>query len=370
MFKQTNILIFLTAIAACSDGTAAERTVNPTPVYVRIVAEETALASQRYSGSVEPATRVDVAFKVGGYVRSLAEVNGRVLQDGDRIEKGAILAIVKESDYQARLDTARSSLAEARASERQAELDYERSAKLLKSKSVSQAETDSMIVRLDVAKARVAGAMAKVREASLALEDCTVRAPMSGVILKRSVEIGSLVGTGAPAFSIADLAQVKVVFGAPDRMVEKLALGAELEVEIPAVGDRVRGKISRIAPAADRSSRVFDVETTIDNPKQLLKAGMIASLSVPASALEKPALALPLTSILRSPNDARGFAVLVVDGDKESGTARMRDVALGELLGNQVLVLSGLERGERVVSMGASLLADGTAVRIIPTTEK
>jgi multidrug efflux system membrane fusion protein len=253
---------------------------------------------------------------------------------------------------------------------RQAELDYERSAKLLASNSVSRAETDTMSVRLDVARARVAGAQSRVREASLALEDTVIRAPIGGVVIKRIVEVGSLVGAGSPAFVIADTSSVKVVFGAPDRLVDELAIGAELAVEIPATGARLAAKITRIAPSADRASRVFDVEATLPNPKDTLKAGMVAALSVPEAAASAPALSLPLTAILRSKTDPRGFAVFVIDGEGERGFARSADVKLGEIVGNRVLVHEGLERGQRVVSMGAALLAEGCEVRVIPSKER
>jgi RND family efflux transporter MFP subunit len=374
---QTRLIacsLLLFAAPGCRSSRGAEEKAIPTPVKVRIVAEASALEAQRYSGSVEPATRVDIAFKVGGHVRALAERPGpdgrrHAIQEGDRVEKGAVLAVVKESDYQVRFESAVSSLAEAKASVRQAELDHQRSAKLLASHSVSQAETDSMSVKLDVARARLAGALSKVQEARLALEDCIVRAPIGGVVLKRSVEIGTLVGQGSPAFVLADTSNVKVVFGAPDKMVEKLSMGGQLEVEVPAISARFKATITRISPAADRSSRVFDIETTIGNPKDQLRVGMIASLSIPKKELETTSLALPLTAVLRSKTEPRGFSVFVLEGDGERGVAKSRDVSLGEVLGNQVLVRGGLARGERVISMGATELFDGAQVRVIPTKE-
>jgi multidrug efflux system membrane fusion protein len=89
---------------------------------------------------------------------------------------------------------------------------------------------------------------------------------------------------------------------------------------------------------------------------------MIAKLVVPEAALETNALVLPLTAVVRSPRDPRGFSVFVVDGEK----ATLRDVKLGEVVGNAVVVSEGLKAKERVVSMGATLLTDGEPVRVIP----
>ncbi len=380
---RTSARLFASAIVALScastafaavgchregDATAAKA---PTPVRVRPVEPRTALGGVRYSGSVEPGTRVDLAFKVGGYIRDIAQVKGeggalRKVQEGDFVRSGTVLAVIRESDYAQRLTSAQASLAEATAAQKQAQLDYDRSSRLLATAAVSKAEVDTNGARLESANARVEGARSRIQEAQLALADCTLRAPMDGVLLKRVVEVGSLVGAGSPGFVVADTKSVKVVFGAPDTMVEKMKIGSILAVSLEAVPGEFAGKITRIAPSADPKSRVFDVETTIANPNDQLKSGMIASLKVPDAVLTGASLVLPLTAVVRSPRDARGFAVYVVEGEPGKEVAKLRDVKLGDVLGNTVFVTDGLKNGERAVSMGATLVADGDPVRVIP----
>jgi RND family efflux transporter MFP subunit len=252
------------------------------------------------------------------------------------------------------------------AAQKQAELDYNRSQKLLAGNSVSKAEVDSMTARLARANAQVDGAKSSIAQAQLSLADCTLRAPMDGVILKRPIEVGSLVAPGTLAFVLADTRSVKVVFGAPDTLVEKLKLGSPLEVTLEATRGGFTGRISRIAPSADPKSRVFDVEATIPNPSDQLKVGMIASLQVPEGSISATSLALPLPAVVRSPHDPRGFAVFVVEGQAGKERARLRDVKLGPLLGNLVLVAEGLKKGERVITMGATLVTDGDAIVVVP----
>ena len=93
---------------------------------------------------------------------------------------------------------------------------------------------------------------------------------------------------------------------------------------------------------------------------------MVASLKLPDGVTAAPSLALPLTGVVRSPHDPRGFAVFVVEGEPGNEVARQRDVKLGTVLGNSVLVTDGLKSGDRVVSMGATLVTDGGSIRIIP----
>jgi hypothetical protein len=93
---------------------------------------------------------------------------------------------------------------------------------------------------------------------------------------------------------------------------------------------------------------------------------MIASLSVPQSSLSDSSIMLPLTAVVRSPRDARGFATYVVDGPDDKAVVHLRDVNLGDVIGNDVLAVRGLAAGDRVVVQGATIVTDGAAVRIVP----
>lgn len=364
-------LAILVSAPACRRGDAAARDRIVTPVRVRVVEERSQLSGARYSGTVEPGTRVDLAFKVGGYVRELAQIKAgketRKIQEGDWVTKGTVLAVVRESDYEQRVTAANAALAEAVAAEKQAQIEFSRTEKLTASSAVAKAELETQSARLETAKARVDGARSRIKEAEIALADCTLRAPIDGVVLKRPIEVGSLVAPGTLGFVVADTRSVKVVFGAPDRLIEKLKPGGQLDVAFEAVAGNFTGTITRISPSADPKARLFEVEATIPNPDDQLKVGMIAKLVVPEAALSERTLVLPLTAVVRSPRDPRGFSVFVIDAAGGKETARLRDVKLGEVVGNQVVVSDGLKIGDRIVTMGATLLSDGDAVRVIPS---
>jgi multidrug efflux system membrane fusion protein len=343
----------------------------PTPVRVRVVAPPVEQSASRFSGSVEPGVRVDLAFKVGGYIREISQVKGqdkvaRPIQEGDWVKKGTVLAIVRESDYQQRLAAANAALAQAKAAQKQAQLDHDRLSKLLASNAIAQAEVEGAKARLEVANAQVQGARAQISEADLMLSDCTLRAPMDGVVIRRSVEVGSLVGPGAVGFVVADTRTVKVAFGAPDTLITKLSLGSAVTIRLEALGLEVQGTISRIAPSADPKSRVFDIQATLPNPDDKVKVGMIASLKIAEGGGGSQILSLPLTAVVRPPKDPRGFAVFVAEGQPGSEVARLREVKLGDVLGNAVLVTEGLVAGDRVIASGATLVADGEKVNVVP----
>lgn len=372
-FRSTCRLAFVAAtlllLGACQkhEDAAAK---GPLPVRVRALEPSAATGSSRYSGTIEPGTRVDLAFRVGGYIRALGEVKKdgqtRKLQEGDFVKKGTVLAVVREADYEQKVAAAEAALAEATAAQKQASLDFDRAAKLVANDTVAKAELDNAGARRDAANARVEAAKAQVGEAKLAVSDCTLRAPMDGVVLKRAVEVGSLVGPGALGVVLADTSSVKIVFGVPDVIVAKMKLGSEVAITLDAVPGEQKATVSRIAPSADPKSRVFDIEATLPNPNDDLKVGMIGSLKLTGGEKAPTSLVLPLTAVVRSPHDPRGFSVFVVEGGAGAEVARLRDVKLGEVMGNTVLVTENLKPGDRVISMGATLAVDGESVRVIP----
>jgi multidrug efflux system membrane fusion protein len=344
----------------------------PTAVRVRAVERSAAASSGRYSATINPASRVDVAFKVGGYIQEIGHTRGvdgkmRLLQEGDRVGRGTDLASVRKADYLQKLAEAKAALGEAVAAREQAQLDFERAAKLSGSQSISKAEADNARVRKDAAEARAEGAKVRVEEAETAVSDTTVRSPMEGVILRRNIEVGTLAAPGTVAFSIADQQSVKVVFGVPDTVLESLHLGATQAITSEAFrGVELSGRITRIAPVADPKAHVFEVEVTLPNPKQELKSGMIASLKLDEGGKNEPLAVLPLTAVVRSPAKPGGFAVYVVDEASGHAVARLREVELGEFLGNLIPIKAGLKSGEQVIVMGATLVANGQPVQVIP----
>lgn len=362
----------LLMLAACHRSTDAASEQAPVPVVVRAVSEPTEIHGARYSGTIEPATRVDVAFRVSGYVGELLRVKAsdgrlRTVQEGDVVSSGTVLAVVRQGEYLEKVAAANAQLAQAKATAGQAKTEWDRTRRLVASNAVPAAELDESSSRLDVAQALVSGAEAQVRDARLLLNDTSLRAPISGVVLKRAIEPGAFVAAGSTVFAVADTSNVKFVFGAPDSLVGHMAEGSKLTVHVKALDNDVEGVITRIAPSADAKTHVFDIEITIPNPDGRLKPGFVASIGLSTPLRDGPPIALPLTGVVRSSRDPRGFAVFVITEEAGNSVAHLRDVKLGAIIGNEVQVLSGLQKGDRIVSVGATLLVDGAHVRILPS---
>lgn len=330
----------------------------------------------RYSATIEADELVSLAFKSSGYVdvvlhRRGADGQMHPLQPADTVRAGDVLARVRDNDYRERVNQNTSSAREAEAGRAKAQLDLERARALFAAESLTKPDLDGALAAFDSADARLSGARAQLALAELGLRDCALVSPIDGVVLERRVEVGTLAGPGVVGFVVGRVAPVKAVFGVPDLLVDRMKLGAEIEVATEAfAGTTFRGRVTAIAPAADTQSRVFNVEVSVPNADGRLRPGMIGRVEVAAGpvAAEAPragTVAVPLVAVVRSDKGEGAYAVFVVEGSQERPVAKVRPVTLGDVRGNVVAVTSGLTQGERVVVSGPGLLTDGEPVRII-----
>lgn len=420
------MLLTIALLPACSKETAKQKQAKP--VKVKAVETHSSLSDVRYSASIAPAAQVVVAFKVGGYIDDIAREKDqagqwRYIQAGDMVHRGATLARVRQSDYAARVNEAKSQVGEARSALdanssqlqeaiaavetaraqvtdvkayfEKAKLDYDRARALFETQSITKPDYDASNAQYEIAaakleaaqgqlkaaEARVATAQAQISAAEsriktaeattvladIPLQDTQLKAPMSAVVLERRIEMGTLVGQGTAAFVLADLTFVKAVFGVPDTSLKSLKLGETSTITSDATpGTEFAGQISRISPSADQNSRAFEVEVTIPNEQGLLKPGMIASLNMrEGTAAEVPSLIVPLTAITHAPENPDAYAVMVMEQREGKTFAQLRPVTLGESVGNAIIIKSGVTTGELVVTTGVSQVADGEQVLVV-----
>jgi RND family efflux transporter MFP subunit len=398
------------------------------PVKVAAVELNSGGNGSRYSATIIPRTEVDLAFKVAGYVDALQKVRGvegnlRDVQEGDRISAGAVLARVRQSDYQVKVSEAesqaseaksgidaskaqyqeavsgiassKSQLAEAQAAYVRAKLDYDRAQNLFATQSLTKANYDatreqfekaaakvetarsqvSMIeakaeaakANIDVIQAKSRGAQAVVQETRIPLQDTALRSPLNGIVLQKSIERGTLVSAGTKGFTVADTSSVKAVFGVADIVVPEMKLGRTLAIESETMpGKDFPGQITSVFPAADQKSRAFNVEVTIQNPEFLLRPNMIVSLKVETNQTTSAQPVVSLDAVMKAKNNANGYQVFVLEEQGERQIARLRDVKLGQSYGNTVAVTEGLKEGERVLTTGVTMVNDGDQVKVIP----
>jgi multidrug efflux pump subunit AcrA (membrane-fusion protein) len=387
------ILLFL--------GCGADKPIEkpPIPVKVQIVKGFSEEPSTRFSGTIRPLTQVELSFRVGGYVKEILKVKDldgrlRFVQEGDRIDRGTVLASLRPDDYQAKENQIKSQLSEAEAALHQSRaqsneasagmnhawLDFDRAEALYRLKSLTKPDYDASKARLESARARVEGAQAltaaaqaKIQgikaaldEMEITLKDTSLPAPSEGIVMKRTIEPGSLVQPGVPAFIVSDTSQVKVIFGVSDLMMAQLKSSSKTRVVIEALsGFECTGKISRVSASADPISRLFEAEVMIPNPQNRLKPGMIASVQVMYPKPTPPLVVVPLSALFRPAGQSAGFSVFILEEQSGKTIARIRPVSLGRSVENEMEITQGLRTGEKIIVSGAQFVTDGQMVKVV-----
>lgn len=326
-----------------------------------------------YSAVAQPKATVQLAFRVPGYVTQLMMVSAtdglsRALGEGDRVRRGDVVARIRDAEYRERVQQATGQVNAARAAANKARLDFERATRLFATQSITKPDMEAATAHRDGQGAELAAAEAALAEARVALRDTALVVPVDGEVLKKSVEPGAFMASGMTAFAVGDVSSVKVVLGVPDVALQGVKLGTPVAVTTDAMPGRTfTARVSRIASVADSATRNFDVEVEIPNPDRIWKPGMIASVALKGTAGQVGSSLLPLTAFVAGPGGADRFAVMVVEGDGADARAKLREVQLGDVVGNRVVVTRGLTAGERVVTTGASLVVDGERVEVLPT---
>jgi multidrug efflux system membrane fusion protein len=263
------------------------------------------------------------------------------------------------------VNVAKAQLAQAQAALEQARLDFERTDALFQTDSVTKPQHDATKAKLDSTTAGVNSATSGLTQAETALNDCALRAPLDAWVIRRNVEVGSLVGQAALGFSLAETRLVKAVFGVPDLVVGSLTLGEPQAITTVAATGQFNGRITGIAPAADPRTRTFSIEVTVSNTGNVLRPGMVATLMLSGSREgDKPIPVVPLSAVVRAADNPNAFGVFVVEQRGDQFFARARTVELGVAYGNVFGLESGLKPGDRVIVTGATQVRDGQQVRV------
>lgn len=370
--KTSHVLL---ASACLLTACAQKPPAKPVPaVRVEVVTSGTDASGKIvYSAVAQPKTTVPLAFRVPGLVSQLMTVStsdgrSRDIGEGDRVRRGDVLARLRDAEYRDKVGQAAGEVAAARATAAKAQLEFDRATRLFAKQSITKPEMESATAQRDATEAQLAAAQALLEEARVALKDTALVAPLDADVLKKSVELGSFMGPGTPAFVIGDISSIKVVLGLPDVALRAAKLGQPVVATTDALPGRTfTARVSRIASAADPVTRNFDIEAEIPNAERLWRPGMIVSVALGDTNPEAAMPRLPLTAFIAAPGAGDRFAVMVVEKDGSMTRAKLRLVEVGNVIGNRVAVVHGLTAGERVITMGASMVKDGERVEEMPT---
>jgi multidrug efflux system membrane fusion protein len=292
------------------------------------------------SGKLSEKVQVKLSFKTGGIAKDV------LVEEGQRVEKGQLLAQLDLSEINAQVD-------QARAGYEKALRDLARVKKLYDENVTTLEQLQNATTALEIAESQV-------RVAKFNLQHSSIFAPSGGKILKRFVEPGELVGSGTPIFIFGSDEHGWIVqLGVIDRDIIRLRPGDAASVRFDAYpGTSFSAHVSEIAETADPMTGTFEVEVTLDRNDHKLVSGFIAKVDILPSKLE-PFYVIPVESLV----EGDGMTGFVYTLEKDRGVARKVGVKIGHIFDREIAVSSGLRDGDNVIVKGTEYLSDGTRVK-------
>ncbi len=311
-------------------------------------------------GDVQAFLSASIYARTNGYVK-------RWLVDiGDPVKQGQLLAEIEAPELDQQVSQARASLAQAMANLNLAKIDDQRYGDLIKQNAVSQEEYDQKKSALQAREADYNAAEANLLQLTALQQYENITAPFDGTVTSRTIDIGDLINSGSSSTSAKALFQVdqtdvlRVYVKVPENFAPliKPEVPADIAVrELP--GQTFKGKVVRSAGAIDTSSRTLLTEVDVPNQDKTLDAGMYAEVTLYLSN-NRPALRLPGNTLIFR---AQGSQLALVDNNNK---IVFRKVAVGRDLGAEIEILQGIEPDDRVVTNPGDELQEGMSVEAKP----
>ena len=334
------------------------------PVYVSAV-ESTSQPWQSQLvtvGSLTAFQGVELTSETRGQVRQV------FFESGQHVEKGQPLVQLNNSVEQAALATAEASLGLAR-------LQFKRAEDLLKRQVLAKSEFDGLAAELAKSEAVVAQLRAMLAKKE-------IRAPFSGTIGIRKVDVGSLLSYDTSFATLQNLDTLYLDFFLPEQNLPLLKVGQPVLMTVSAYpGEVFQAEIAAISPKVETNTRNVQIRASLDNPGEKLLPGMFAGLAVQYGN-QQDAVVIPETAVtftlygnsvfVVAPKlDEQGQPLLDTDGQSQL-IVQLRSVETGERRDAKVRITRGLKAGERVVTNGQLKLGDGTLIKLTddPTQKK
>jgi membrane fusion protein (multidrug efflux system) len=302
-------------------------------------------------GTMAAVQGVTVSADLAGTVEKIYFDSGQSVRAGD------VLAVLDTRQEQAQM-------AAFEAQRELAQRTFDRMQGLLNEKVISRAEFDQ-------ATAEHRQTDARVGEVRAVIQRKTIRAPFSGILGIRKVNLGQYLAGGDPLVTLQSLNPIYVNFGVPQQSAAQLPAGRLVRVTSDALADAEwTGKVTAIDSVVDPATRNIQLQATLANPNGKLRPGMVVQAEV-ALGTGRAVMALPASAISYAPYGDSVFVVadLKDDHGRAYKGVRQQFVKLGPARGDQVAVLSGIKPGDEVVTSGVFKLRHGAAVQINNTVK-
>ncbi len=329
-------LLSTTLLLAACGGTPESTTPPPvdTGLATLQATPEPAMRERVWDGVVEAVNQATLSAQTGGRVRELPfDVN-------DLVQAGDVVVRFTDVEQQAAQRQAEAALRAARAAFNEAEAEYTRIRDIFERKLVSRTQFDQATARRDATRAQLESAEAAVRAAGEQVDYTAVRAPYTGIVTQRHVEVGETVRPGQPLISGLSLDRLRLNVSVPQSDVAAIREHGRAALLL-ADGRRLDATRVTVFPYADPQTHSFSVRVELPQAETGLQPGMIAKVAFVIGEAQR--LRVPISALVQR-SEVSGVYVVDAQGP------RLRQVRLGHRQGDRVEVLAGLAEGERIAT--------------------
>lgn len=364
------LIVASALLAGCEDKALQQRNTMAPLVVTQEVLMLDYQPSNTYIGRVEAVEDTNITAQVSGYLKA------RHFEEGQLVEKGALLYTIEPSSFEAQVASAKASLAQAKASLKKAELDHQRGKNLLPRGSISQSEFDALTAGLLGAQAQLEAANAQLKLADVNLSYTQIRAPFSGRISDSKVSTGDLVSPSSGILTtLVSLDPIHTAFSISER--ERLALGIERikgDGSTPSAGVEVQlqlengkeyphlGRLDYLGNRIDTKTGTIALRAVVANPDHQLLPGQ----HIKVNLREKQAKSVVVVPRRAVQTDLEGHFVMVMT---QGEVAERRNVSLGAQVEQGVVIREGLTQDDVVITQGLQRVRNGMQVRVQTPTE-
>ncbi|MDQ2753327.1 MAG: efflux RND transporter periplasmic adaptor subunit, partial [Bacteroidota bacterium] len=358
--------VMMIALFSCGDKNKNDaKTSQPPPavsVSVTQVKDTAVVYFDEYPATVTPLDQVEIRAQVLGYI------NGIYFKDGQRVTKGQKLYTIDQQQYRGQYEQAVANLNVAKATEAKAQQDADRYQQLAQQDAIARQVLEHSIADLNSAKSGVAAQVANIQAVQTNLRYSTIYAPVSGTIGISQVKYGAAVSPGSTVLNTVSSDDPMAVDFPIDQ--KNLPRFVELQKKGTKPSDSVftvslpggylypqNGKIYLIDRAVDPQTGTIKVRLTFPNKDQILRAGMTCNVRVKNNDADQKQILIPYKSVVEQMGE---FSVYIV-GD--SSKAIQKKVVLGRRINENVIVKSGLEANETIITEGVQKLKEGVKVK-------
>ncbi|PDT02915.1 efflux transporter periplasmic adaptor subunit [Rhizobium chutanense] len=338
-------------VSACSEEKAEVKQVVR-PVKVVEIAKAGDTRKLDYSGSVKARTEMNLGFRVAG------KITERLVDIGDKVKPGDVLARMDSTDYQLAVKTAEANLAAAEKGVETADLVNKRNQQLFDKNVSPKSQLEQASLSYDQAVSSRDAAASALDQAKNQVSYAELKADYNGIVTTINADVGQVVASGTAVVTVAVDGEKEVQIAVPENDIAEFKPGKTVKASFWA-DDRLvlDGKVREVSGSADQQSRTFAVRVSLPNDPQVL-LGMTATIEADVSN-GNSYISIPLSALAEKDGKQMVWTV-----DRDSATVHGRDIKVADFTGDGVHVIEGLDIGDLVVSAGTQFMSENLKVKV------